>query len=832
MTPVRLHGVVALALLLLIALPVAAVPLDGPVAHAYTLQIEDALPVIDLPSVDRQQAAWEDEDREILGLPYRFAEYENVLITPDNNGLWESLDPEYDLWRLRIRAPGSLTLNLGFTAYYLPEGARLSLYPTRCGPDVSAQDLRRFDHRDNETHGQLWTPVVLTDDLIVELLMPRAARSEYMLVLESINKGYRFFGETSGDKEGDCHIDVTCPMGDEWRTEINTVGVYTLGGNRICSGLAMNNTALDATPYFVSAKHCGVTSYTALSMVVYWNYQRPCGSLVEGSLEQYQTGATFLAAADSSDFVMALLDDPLNPDYDVALGGWDRSDAVPTSAVAIHHPGTSEKRISFEYDPLSIATYFQDEEPGDGTHLRVADWDVGTTEPGSSGSPLYDQNHHFVGQLHGGWAACINDLPDWYGRFFKTWPHVTTYLDPLGTGAVTLDTYQPPTPGIRITADSIFNCNGPLGGPFTALSTTYLLENRSTGDLEYQVTSDMDWLDIGNAGGTVTMDSTIEITATVNALADDLPYGLHDAVVSFTNLSDGIGNASRVFRLKVGLTERLFQFTLDEDPGWSTEGDWAFGPPLGLGGSPTGSAPDPSSACSGFFVYGYNLAGNYAPDMPPTHLTTSALDCTNLHELELRFKRWLGVMDYDRASISISTDAQNFSPVWENPSSIADLTWQDGAHILGPIADDQPELYIRWTMGPTQGGTFQLCGWNIDDIEIWGVRSVILSTDDRPDEPRDLPTAEDYSLRNDPNPFNPRTRISFSLPRAGRTQLAIFDLLGRRVRVLVDGYLEAGPHVRTWDGLDDTGQTLGSGTYLSRLSTEGRFMQTKMLLIK
>ena len=76
----------------------------------------------------------------------------------------------------------------------------------------------------------------------------------------------------------------------------------------------------------------------------------------------------------------------------------------------------------------------------------MADWDLGATEGGSSGSPLFDQHHRIVGQLHGGQAACGNDDPDWYGRLFTSWTgdgtaggRLSDWLDPLNSGLVTLD---------------------------------------------------------------------------------------------------------------------------------------------------------------------------------------------------------------------------------------------------------------------------------------------------------------------------------------------------------------------------------------------------------
>ena len=81
---------------------------------------------------------------------------------------------------------------------------------------------------------------------------------------------------------------------------------------------------------------------------------------------------------------------------------------------------------------------------GDGSHLWVI-WDRGTTEGGSSGSPLFDRNKRVIGQLHGGFGQCTN-VNDWYGRLSTSWrgggtsaSRLADFLDPLSTGAMTLD---------------------------------------------------------------------------------------------------------------------------------------------------------------------------------------------------------------------------------------------------------------------------------------------------------------------------------------------------------------------------------------------------------
>jgi len=81
--------------------------------------------------------------------------------------------------------------------------------------------------------------------------------------------------------------------------------------------------------------------------------------------------------------------------------------------------------------------------------------------------------------------------------------------------------------------------------------------------------------------------------------------------------------------------------------------------------------------------------------------------------------------------------------------------------------------------------------------------------------------------QNYPNPFNPETTIRYSLPTAGWVRLELFDLLGRRVRTLVDGVAPAGTHVQLVDG-----SSLASGIYLYRLSAGGAVLSRRMLLIK
>lgn len=106
------------------------------------------------------------------------------------------------------------------------------------------------------------------------------------------------------------------------------------------------------------------------------------------------------------------------------------------------------------------------------------------------------------------------------------------------------------------------------------------------------------------------------------------------------------------------------------------------------------------------------------------------------------------------------------------------------------------------------------------------------------DDPQALPKA--YSLsQNFPNPFNPSTRITFTIPEKGsengekvRARLAIYNLKGQLVKILFEGELAPGYHTMTWDGRDDYGKNVGSGTYLYHLRAGNFNLTKKMTLVK
>ena len=85
---------------------------------------------------------------------------------------------------------------------------------------------------------------------------------------------------------------------------------------------------------------------------------------------------------------------------------------------------------------------------------------------------------------------------------------------------------------------------------------------------------------------------------------------------------------------------------------------------------------------------------------------------------------------------------------------------------------------------------------------------------------------------NYPNPFNPQTTVSLSFARAEWVEIGVYDLTGHRVITLADRQFSAGPHTLTWNGRDDAGRALPSGTYIVRLETESGVEARKVSLIR
>jgi hypothetical protein len=199
----------------------------------------------------------------------------------------------------------------------------------------------------------------------------------------------------------------------------------------------LNNLRSNAAPLFLTAQHCDVNETNAASLVTVWNYEDkrdkkldcPGNDHDESFNFNWLTGATHLASYKPSDFTLLQLDQAPPEEWEVSYCGWSAKDEVTKESVVIHHPNTYHKRKSKDFDESRIYDDW----------LRVDHYEIGSTERGSSGAPLFNENKWIVGQLNAGTAKCEGKKPnsgyDKYGRLAVSWERgLKQHLDPDGTG--------------------------------------------------------------------------------------------------------------------------------------------------------------------------------------------------------------------------------------------------------------------------------------------------------------------------------------------------------------------------------------------------------------
>ena len=157
----------------------------------------------------------------------------------------------------------------------------------------------------------------------------------------------------------------------------------------------------------------------------------------------------------------------------------------------------------------------------------------------------------------------------------------------------------------------------------------------------------------------------------------------------------------------------------------------------------------------------------------------------------------------------------------------------EGGMFMVHVYGDDPQTEID--EGAVEGTrlTFECDGeeYEVTGDNSWSERTSIEITLSRPGHGAPVPNAYELS-QNYPNPFNAGTVIAYSLKDAGYVSLEVYDILGRPVKMLVNGIQSAGQHTTTWNGLDDNGNAVASGTYFYRLTTGNDIQARKMILMK
>lgn len=378
------------------------------------------------------------------GEALRFAHPHFVEMTPDNSGQWHQSEDGTRIWRLGLRSKGAYSLNLIFDRFHLVPGAKLFIF----NPGQSYV-LGAFTHLNNQESGILATAPVPGDEVVVELHLPAGIDKQSSLMIGAVNHDYLnlfpYLKSGGFGDSGDCQVDYTCTDEGVWHEVGRSVCKIIVDGTELCSGTLINNTLNDGTPYFITAAHCLTESNSASTVVFYFNYQVPnCEAAIEGYPGQTLSGSYLRALAEDLDFALLEMTSPPPATYRPYWAGWNLTTTPAAPVMAIHHPEGDVKKTAGATVAPTAATFSAYSPSGipfiGNSHWRVATWESGTTEPGSSGCGLFDNSGMLLGSLSGGSATCSNPVNDYFVRLNKAWNYypesnrqLAFWLDPTGS---------------------------------------------------------------------------------------------------------------------------------------------------------------------------------------------------------------------------------------------------------------------------------------------------------------------------------------------------------------------------------------------------------------
>lgn len=397
------------------------------------LRSAETIPFEKMPGFDLAEELRLDSLNESdLRSGYKFAYKFMTHLNRGNAGTSFVLPDGTTVWRLGIHSPGALSINVLFSEYELPEGARLFLYN-----EDQTRVLGAFTHENNSEAGILPVAPVPGERLIIEYQEPRGAAFAGRLTVGEVNHAYRSLrgkepdegaASASGIPALACLADEGSGY-DEWG---RSVVLMIIDGTVGCTGTLVNNTAGDGRPYLLTASHCLNKSFSvanpdyekvAESIVCFYNYDSPlCDPVLRGTEEMSTASAHFRAVHEFYDMALLELFEMPPAYYQPYLAGWSIGGAGTGPYACIQHPRSATKRASLASGTPSLAT-LRDAAMifAPDAHWLVKRWDTGYTDRGSSGAALMDGEGKVIGALSGGQSTAASPGNDYFYSLQKAW---------------------------------------------------------------------------------------------------------------------------------------------------------------------------------------------------------------------------------------------------------------------------------------------------------------------------------------------------------------------------------------------------------------------------
>jgi hypothetical protein len=352
---------------------------------------------------------------------------------------WHVIGDSIEVGRLKVKSPNAKTLSVFFSSFVLAGNAKVSVIDGEGG-------VRCTYERTTPTgaDGKLLSSIVPGDELTIAFTGTTEERANSEVRIESLMHGtFDFFSKESSGRSDECLVDVACSAGGDWLDQTRSVVMFLNENGQGCTGVLLNNTSGDFTPYVHIANHCYDGNLDPDNWVFYFNYEKPnCGSGT-APMSQTVTGAQSIAHDYNGDFHLLELNQAPPLSYHPYYAGWDNSNTTPTSGAFIGHPLTLEKKIAL-FSSVTTGTL-----SGFSKAMWYADIDLGGVEGGSSGSPLFDQNKRMVGHLLDGDAGCDEHRQVIGPKLSENWNGTSStnrlndWLDPQSTSVSVMDGAYP-----------------------------------------------------------------------------------------------------------------------------------------------------------------------------------------------------------------------------------------------------------------------------------------------------------------------------------------------------------------------------------------------------
>ncbi len=418
-----------------------------PASFSKLKSAQEAVPVIDMIPVFNDVLMMEEHMIKEPVKSFYFAKSFEVDIDPGKDGVWETVKSTR-IWRVAIRSKGAYSLNIIFDKVMIPTGASIFVY-TPDGKIVRGA----FTSNNEQSSGALPIYPVPGEEIVVEYNEPVDVSVKGILHISSVNHDYKnAFGDRPLGEAGSCNKDVFCAEALPLKEVKQSVVQMIVNGRELCTGTLVNNVREDKSPYLLTAGHCIENVLEAQKTVFCFNYESPfCGTngSVNGFADQTMTGALLRSRSDYLDFSLVEMENIPPPEFQPYYAGWDISEIAPASTSTVHHPKGDVKKVSIDNDPPGVGSYSET------YYLKnafwwIKRWDFGTTESGSSGGPLFDNNLLVRGTLTGGTATCTNPTDDYFSMISKQWNYYSQsdrqlryWLDPDNTGSSKLTALHP-----------------------------------------------------------------------------------------------------------------------------------------------------------------------------------------------------------------------------------------------------------------------------------------------------------------------------------------------------------------------------------------------------